>query len=256
MDLGIEGKVAIVTGGSRGLGRYSALALAREGAYVAICGRDESTLVGTTEELNGITTAMGVVIDMTDEAGPTTLFDRVKTQLGSVDILVNNVGGSRGTDALSTTDDEWRSAFDLNIMGALRLMRLVVPEMKERNWGRIVNISSIYGREHGGRATYMTAKAGLIALTKHMALDLAKDGVLVNSIAPGAIAFPGGSWERFQNEQPEEVVQEFIARNLPMEKFGWPEPIADTVAFLSSERASLITGATVNVDGGQSHSLI
>ncbi|MQG21727.1 MAG: SDR family oxidoreductase [SAR202 cluster bacterium] len=256
MDLGIEGKVAIVTGGSRGLGRYSALALAREGAYVAICGRDESTLVGTTEELNGITTAMGVVIDITDEAGPTTLFDRVKTQLGSVDILVNNVGGSRGTDALSTTDDEWRSAFDLNIMGALRLMRLVVPEMKERNWGRIVNISSIYGREHGGRATYMTAKAGLIALTKHMALDLAKDGVLVNSIAPGSIAFPGGSWERFQNEQPEEVVQEFIARNLPMEKFGWPEPIADTVAFLSSERASLITGATVNVDGGQSHSLI
>ena len=256
MDLGIEGKVAVVTGGSRGLGRYSALALAREGAHVAICARDESTLLATSEELKAITTATGVVADMTAETGPETLYEAVVKQLGSVDILVNNVGGSRGTDALSTTDDEWRSAFDLNIMGALRLMRLVVPQMKERSWGRIVNISSIYGREHGGRATYMTAKAGLIALTKHMALDLAKDGVLVNSIAPGSIAFPGGNWERFQNEQPEEVVREFVARNLPMGRFGWPEPIADTVAFLSSERASLITGATVNVDGGQSHSLI
>lgn len=256
MDLGIAGKVALVTGGSRGLGRFSALALAREGAQVAICARSEERLNATVEELRALTSSVGVVADMASADGPQAVFDATISELGPVDILVNNVGGSTGRDALSTSDEEWYNAFDTNIMGAIRLMRLVVPGMTNRSWGRIVNISSIFGREHGGRATYMTAKAGLIALTKHMALDLAKEGVLVNSVAPGSITFAGGNWERFQTDQPPEVVEEFIARNLPMGKFGWPEPIADTVAFLCSERASLITGATINVDGGQSHSLI
>ncbi|MBI4329618.1 MAG: SDR family oxidoreductase [Chloroflexi bacterium] len=258
MDLGIEGKVALVTGGSRGLGRYSALALAREGVRVAICARTEAPLRKTVEELRALgSEAQGFVADVAVAGDVARLHREVVAALGPVDILLNNVGGGRGGGVLEATDDDWMAAFNLNIFSALRLMRLVAPSMRERRWGRIINIASIYGREHGGRsATYMAAKAALIAMTKHAALAYAKDGILVNSVAPGSIAFPGGSWDRFQREQPPEAVREFIERNLPMGRFGWPEPVGDTVAFLASERASLITGACINVDGGQSHSLI
>lgn len=135
-------------------------------------------------------------------------------------------------------------------------MKLVIPHMQEQKWGRIINIASIWGREHGGNISYMSTKAALIGATKHAALSLAKDGILVNSIAPGSIAHEGGSWERFQNENSPDVVESFIAQNLPMGKFGWPEPLGDLVAFLSSERAGLVTGACIVIDGGQSKSMI
>ena len=257
MDLGIAGKVVIVTGGSRGLGRQSALALAREGVRVAICARTESTLQETAQELKALGgQALGVVADVTDPQAMEPFQRQVVAELGAVDILVNNVGGSRGRTVMETTDDQLTETFNLNLYSALRLIRLVVPGMKEQRWGRIINITSIYGREYGGGSSYMAVKAALIAMSKHMAIDLAKDGILVNSVAPGSIAFPGGGWARFQAEQPPEVVREFIDRNLPMARFGWPEPIGDTVAFLASERASLITGTCINVDGGQSRSLI
>ena len=258
MDLGIKDRVAIVTGGSRGLGRQSALSLAREGVKVAICGRTESTLVGMVTELRGLgVQAIAVVADVTMPDSLETLYDRTVAELGPVDILVNNAGGRRGgPDLDDTTEEEFRETMELNYFGALVLIRLVVPGMRERRWGRIINIASIWGREHGGAISYMPAKAALIALTKHLALELVKDNVLVNSVAPGSIKHPGGTWERFTREQPPEVVQEFIDRNLPMGRFGWPEPVGDLVAFLASERASLITGTCINVDGGQSKSLI
>ena len=257
MDLGIKGRVAIVTGGSRGLGRVSALALAREGVNVAICGRTQSTLDGTVAELRALgVSAAGIVADMEDESAARTIYDGTVSQLGRIDILVNNVGGRRGTTFSDTDEEHYMLGFEVNFFGAMRLTRLALPGMKERKWGRIVNISSIYGREHGGSADYMAAKAALIASTKYMGVELIKDNVLVNSIAPGSIIHPGGSWERFSNEQPPEVVAEFIARNLPVGKFGWPEPVGDLVAYLSSERASMITGTCIPVDAGQGRSLI
>ncbi|MBI4299244.1 MAG: SDR family oxidoreductase [Chloroflexi bacterium] len=257
MDLGIKDRVVLVTGGSRGLGRQAALALAREGAKVAICARSEEPIKKAVEELKALgSTAMGVAVDITEGEGARRLFDRVVSQLGPVEILVNNVGGGGGGDISEVTEDQMKEAFELNLFGAMRIMKLAIPDMKVKGWGRIINISSIFGREYGGRLAYMTAKAALIALTKHMALTLAKEGILVNSVAPGSIAFPGGSWERFQREQSPQVVKEFIDRNLPMGRFGWPEPVGDLVAFLASERASLITGACINIDGGQSRSLI
>ena len=144
---------------------------------------------------------------------------------------------------------------DANLWSAVSLMKLLVPEMQEKKWGRVINISSIYGREFGGTAHYMTAKAAMIASTKHLAMTIAKDGVTVNSIAPGSILFPGGSWERFINNNSQDTVNEFIERNLPMGKFGWPQPIGAAVCFLSSMQADLITGACINIDGGQSHNL-
>ena len=257
MDLGIKGRVAIVTGGSRGLGRFSALALAREGVNVAICGRTRETLDRTVGELSSLgVSATGIVADISEPDSAKNVHDATVAALGQVDILVNNVGGRRDTSIMETTEEQFRAGFDVNLYGALRLMWLAMPGMRERRWGRVINIASIWGREYGGSADYMAAKAALIAATKFAAVELVKDNVLVNSIAPGSIVHPGGSWERFESEQPPEVVQEFIARNLPAGKFGWPEPVGDVVAFLASERASLITGACINVDGGQSKSLI
>ena len=135
-------------------------------------------------------------------------------------------------------------------------MQHVIPSMKSKGWGRIINIASIWGREYGGNISYMSAKAALIAASKHAAIALAKDGILVNSIAPGSIEHPGGSWERFQNDNTTEVVENFIKDNLPLGKFGWPEPLGDLVAYLSSDRSGLITGSCIVIDGGQSVSMI
>ena len=257
MDLGIKDRVAIVTGGSRGLGRMSALALAREGVNVAICGRTQSTLDKTVGELKAFgVSAMGIVADISEVPSAQVVFDSTAADLGPVDILVNNVGGRRGSTTVDTTDEQLRTGFEVNLFGALRLMRLAIPEMKVRQWGRIINIASIWGREYGASADYMPAKAALIAASKFAAVELVKDNVLVNSVAPGSIINPGGSWDRFTREQSPEVVQEFIDRNLPAGRFGWPEPIGNIVAFLASERASMITGACINVDAGQSKSLI
>ena len=258
MDLGIAGKTALITGGSRGLGRQCALSLAEEGVNVAICGRTARTLDQTVAELEarGVK-SMSVEADVSDVGGIDALHRKVVDGLGPVDILVNNVGGSLSReDIAGTSVDDFMATFDLNLFGGFQLMKLVIPHMQHQSWGRIINISSIWGREHGGNISYMSSKAALIGATKHAALSLAKDGILVNSIAPGSISHAGGSWERFQREQSAEVVEDFIARNLPMGRFGWPEPVGDLVAFLSSDRAGLITGACILVDGGQSHSMI
>jgi 3-oxoacyl-[acyl-carrier protein] reductase len=260
VDLGIKGRVAIVTGGSRGLGRQAALSLAGEGVNVVICARGDDRLKETVEELRALGgEADGVVADCSVAEDRERLFSSAVGRFGQVDILVNNVGGGGGGAGSGVTDtgeDELMPGFRINLFGAEHLIRLAVPGMRERHWGRIIAIASIYGREHGGTLSYMSSKAALIAATKHHALELASDNVLCNTVAPGSILFPGGGWERFTESQPKAVVDGFIAANLPMGRFGWPEPVGDVVTFLASERASLITGACINVDGGQSKSLI
>ena len=144
----------------------------------------------------------------------------------------------------------------LNLYGAVRLIRLALPGMKERRWGRIISIASIWGREYGGGIGYMTAKAALIAMSKHLAMELAPYNILVNTVAPGSIQFPGGGWDNFSRNQSQETVERFVETNLPMGRFGWPEPVGDLVTYLASERAGLLTGTCINIDGGQSKSLI
>ncbi|MCL0031916.1 SDR family NAD(P)-dependent oxidoreductase [Dehalococcoidia bacterium] len=258
MDLGITGKVALVTGGSRGLGKQSALSLAKEGCKVSLCARNIDELENVVSDLrkNGYD-ALGIEADVTTVQGIETFYEKSVNAFGQVDIVVNNVGGTiGGRDFDTTSDEDWINTINLNLMSAVRLTRWVVPDMKQRQWGRIVNIASIWGRESGGGMTYMAAKAALIAFSKHLGLSLAADNILVNSIAPGSIKFPGGGWDRFVNNNTEEVVENFIKNQLPMGKFGWPEPVGDTVAFLCSERADLITATSITVDGGQSRSLI
>ena len=257
MDLGLTGRVAMVTGGSRGLGKQIAQTLAREGCRLSICARSQDNLDETLAELRSQGhKAEGTVADVTDPEDGARFYKDTLNTLGNPDILINNVGGRRGsTDFQETTMEQFQEGLEVNLMSAVRLSRLVLDHMKNQNWGRIINISSIYGREHGGSIDYMTGKAGLIAFSKHLALQMAPFNVLVNSVAPGSIDFPGSTWDRFQKTQSPETVKEFVNRNLPMGRFGWPEPIGEIVACLASDKADLVTGACVNVDGGQSKSL-
>jgi 3-oxoacyl-[acyl-carrier protein] reductase len=260
MDLGLRGKAAIVTGASRGLGRAIAVELGREGARVCLCARGGEALETAAAEVRSLgAEAVAVVADVTSEGGPRTVVDAALAAFGRIDILVNNVGGSTGTSFEETGAEEWQRAIDLNLMAAVRASRLVVPHMRAQGGGAIVNIASIYGREWGGayarRPTYIAAKAAEIGMSKALALELAPHGIRVNSVAPGSVLFPGGGWERRTREDPAGIAA-FIERDMPLGRFGRADEVARVVAFLASDAASLVVGACVNVDGGQSRSLI
>jgi 3-oxoacyl-[acyl-carrier protein] reductase len=260
MELGLGGKAAVVTGSSRGLGRAIALELGREGARVCLSARGKDAL----EDAAGAVRAHGaeaiaVPADVTTDAGAHRVVDATLAAFGRIDVLVNNVGGASGGTFQDSSLEDWQRAIDLNLGSAVRLARLVVPHMKQRGGGAIVNIASIYGREWGGtyvcRPTYVAAKAAEIGMAKALALELAPLGIRVNTVAPGSILFPGGGWERRQAEDPTGIAA-FIRRDLPLGRFGQPEEVARVVAFLASDAASLVVGACLNVDGGQSRSLI
>jgi 3-oxoacyl-[acyl-carrier protein] reductase len=258
MDLGLAGKVAMVTGASKGLGRYIALRLAEEGCDLAICARTEETLASTAEEIRALgRRVLAKPLDVTAPGAAEELVQETLATLGQIDVLVNNVGGNRRGQVHETTDADWEAILDLNFKSHLRFSRAVIPPMRERQQGVILFISSIFGREAGGKglSIYNTTKTALISLAKIMSLELGAEGIRVNSIAPGSIRFPGGSWDRRCIEDPEGMA-EFTRQNLPLGRFGTAEELADVVAFLASPRASLVTGACVNIDGGQSHSLI
>ncbi|MDZ4278890.1 MAG: glucose 1-dehydrogenase [Dehalococcoidia bacterium] len=251
MDLGLRDKVAIVTGGSRGIGRSIALGLAGEGCHVAICARGEERLRETEAELRGRgVEALGVVADVARAEDIERLVSETVARFGRQHILVNNAGSS----TRSNDDEAWDAAYRMNILAAVRATRACAPHLRASGGGSVVHIASIWGRESGGSATYNAMKAAMISHAKAMAQELAPE-IRVNSVAPGSTAFPGGSWGRRLEEDPTGM-REFIERNIPMGRFGRPEEIADVVVFLCSERASWVTGACINVDGGQSHSNI
>ena len=258
MDLGLQDKVAIVTGGSRGIGRGIAEGLAREGCHLAVCARGKETLdeaAGALREHGG--EVLTLPLDITDADAPHHLVNATLERFGRLDLVVNNVGGNRRKPFEETTDDDWNAILDLNFKAHVRTSRAAIPHLREAGGGAILFISSIFGREAGGPGLSIsnTTKSALISLAKIMALELASDGIRVNSIAPGSIRFPGGSWDRRVKNEPEKMKQ-FVADNLPIGRFGTVEEVANVAAFLASERASLVTGACINVDGGQSRSLI
>lgn len=257
MDLQIKNKNALITGGSRGLGKAAALHLAQEGVNVAICGRSPEDLASTAKEIENYgVSAYPFVCDITDLDALVQMHNNAVEAMGGIDILVNNVGGTKSRVGLEGTSmDDFKATFDLNVFSAFELMKLVTPGMKNKQWGRIVNIASIWGKEYGGNISYMTAKAALIAATKSAARELAKNGITINSVAPGSILHAGNNWEKMITENSEEFVQDFIAQNLPMGKFGWPEAVGNLIAYLCSDGAGLITGSCVGIDGGQSYSL-
>jgi len=254
MNLGLSGKVAIITGSSRGLGLASAKALALEGCRVVLSGRTEKTLADAARQLSALTSADGVHAVRTDLSQPDgvqVLVEETVARFGAIDVLVNNVGLARGGSLLETTDEAWQEAFDQTLMPAVRASRLAVPHMQRRGGGAIVIIASIFGRESGGRMTYNAVKAAEISLAKSLAQQLAPMNIRVNSVSPGSILFEGGSWWKRQQEQPQ-AIAEFVARELPFGRFGTAEEVGNVVAFLSSPRAGWISGTSVVVDGCQS----
>jgi len=257
MDLGLDGRTAIVTGASRGIGKYIAQALAREGCDVAICARTESDLEAAADDIG--TEGRDVLVlpmDVTEAGEPERLVEATAERFGRIDIYVGNVGGNRRGDFEELSDEDWEDLINLNFMSHVRVSRAALSHMREVDGASICYISSIFGRELGGAglSLYNTTKSALISVSKVMAQELAPE-IRVNSVAPGSIRFPGGSWDRRVKENPEEMKQ-FVEENIAIERFGQAEEVADAVTFLCSERASLITGACLNVDGGQSRSLI
>ncbi|MCI0569464.1 MAG: glucose 1-dehydrogenase [Myxococcaceae bacterium] len=252
MDLELAGKIALVTGSSKGIGRAIATGLAHEGVRVCLSARGADALEEAASALRKHGAEVATVVgDVATSEGAAAAVDAAVSAFGGLDILVNNVGGSAGAGPFDrATEAQWTEALNRNLMSAVWCSQRAVPVLRARGGGSIVHINSICGREYCQSAPYTAAKAGLTGLTKEMAIDLARDRIRVNGVAPGSILFPGGSWDRRQKADPERIAK-MVREELPWGRFGTPEEVADVVVFLCSARARWVTGATLPVDGGQ-----
>ena len=251
MDLGLKGRVAAITGGTRGIGLAIADLLAAEGAHIAVCARSKSSLEAVKNK-----GWLAISADMTREQDAQRFIDATTSKWGRLDILVNNVGGSLGGGSFTqSTAEQWRAVLDANVMSTFYASKAAIPHMKKANWGRIIQIASVWGRESGGGSAYNAAKAAVISMSKSMAQDLAKDGILVNVVAPGSVWFPDGGWDKRMQADPAKI-EAFVNNDMPLGRFGKPEEVAAVVALLASDRAGLVTGACWAVDGSQGKSNI
>lgn len=252
MDLELKGKVALVTGGSRGIGRATALRFGSEGCRVAICARGEEGLHKTLGDLKALgVLVFGVVADLSIAGEAARFVDEAAEALGGVDMLVNNVGGSTNSTFAEASDDDWVKTFDLNLFHSVRATRASLPYFRKRGGGSVVTIASISGwRPAPEKVIYGATKAAEIFLSSSLAWELSAQNVRVNTVSPGSIDFPGGTWERFRNQNPQDYAA-FVNREFPAGRLGKAGEVADVIVFLSSPKANWINGAHIPVDGAQ-----
>jgi 3-oxoacyl-[acyl-carrier protein] reductase len=246
MTIDLSGQVAMVTGGSRGIGLAIAGRLCSAGAHVAVVARDAKRVAAAVQELTGqgCGRALAAPADVSDAAQTEAAVERIEQELGPIDILVNNAGLTRDGVLVRMTEDDWDRVLDVNLKGAFLSMKLVGKGMMKRRKGRIINITSIVGvTGNRGQANYAASKAGLIGLTKAVAKELATRHVLVNAVAPG---FIDTDLTRDLPEQARKALEEQI----PMRRLGSPGDVAGAVLFLASDLAGYITGQVLVVDGG------
>lgn len=259
MDLGLRNRFALVTGGSHGIGLAIALALAEEGCNVAICSRDPKKLLSAKKELLAYgVSVLALKCDVLKKSNIKKVISSVIHSWGTLHILVNNVGGGGrwGSPLFEETKEEvWQEVYDKNAGAAIKFTMPLIPFMKKQKWGRVVTIASIYGKEGGGRPWFNMAKSAEISLMKNLAInpDYARSGITFNSVTPGAIMIPDTGWEKELKENPK-AFRKMVNEHFPMGRLGTPEEVASVVAFLCSEKTSLINGACIVVDGAESKS--
>lgn len=253
VDLKIAGKAALITGGTRGIGRAVALRLAAEGCSVGVCGRGGDDLNRTVQELRTHgATACGIAADVGQDGEVERFVAETAGELGRVDLLVISAGSNAGGRRLSaSTPQEWRQTFELNVGHAARAIRASLPHMQQVGGGAVVIIASISGWKPAPYPQYGAAKAAEIYLAMQLGRELAPDRIRVNAVSPGSILSSDGDWDSFRKRAPERFEQ-FVERDFPFGRLGTPEEVADVVAFLLSERASWISGTHICVDGAQS----
>jgi 3-oxoacyl-[acyl-carrier protein] reductase len=253
LQLNLEDKVAIITGGSEGLGRAAAEKLAEEGARVAICARRKDVLENAAAAIKAKTgrEVLAVPTDVTRPDDIKKLVETVVARWGGVDIVLNNAGISAAAGLLDVDDEKWQFDIDLKLMAAVRICRLVVPIMKQRGGGRIINVTNLGGKSPAARGlpTSVTRAAG-INLTKSMSKEYAADRILVNTICIGLVK--SAQWERRAKGGDVDAYYREVAPRVPIGRVGEAHEFADLVAFLASDRAAFITGTAINFDGGAS----
>jgi 3-oxoacyl-[acyl-carrier protein] reductase len=252
VDLQLAGKAALVTGGSRGIGRAVALRLAGEGCSVAICARGREDLNRTVRELRDYgARACGVLADVGQDGDVEHFVAEAAAELGRVDLLVANAGPTRGERRfLASTPEEWRQTFELNVGHTARAIRVCVPHMQQAGGGAVIIIASISGWKPTPYPQHGCAKAAEIYLAMELGRELAPERIRVNAVSPGCILSPDGDWDSLRKRDPERFAR-FIERDFPFGRLGTPEEVADVVTFLLSERASWISGTHICVDGAQ-----
>ncbi len=257
MNLELENKAAIVGGSSKGLGRAIAMRMAEEGASVTICARGEEELLKTQNDIQKKTgrKVLAVQADLSKKKDIATVVAKTVETFSKVDILVTNAGGPPPLFFMDISDEQWEDYLQLSLMSAIRLIRLVLPYMKKQNWGRIINLTSVSVKQPiDSLILSNTARLGIVGLARTLANQYAKNNITVNNVAPGYVLTDRvrqlfETKAQQENRSIEEVTRE-ITKQIPMGRLGKPEEIGDVFAFLASERASYITGVTLQVDGG------